>query len=86
VGGLASVLGGRGALRGDRDIGDAVDMSTLEHHHREPRGRVTARLDREHLAIIERIAAAERRPVSSVVRNLLEDSLRALEPEEGWAA
>jgi hypothetical protein len=63
--------------------GTLADMSTTANHHdRERRGRVTARLDREHIAIIERIAAVERRPVSSVVRNLLEDRLRALEPRE----
>jgi hypothetical protein len=56
--------------------GTLADMSTANHHDRERRGRVTARLDREVLEVVERVAEIERRPISSVVRNVLEDWAR----------
>jgi hypothetical protein len=37
------------------------------------RASVSARLDREVLEVVERVAERERRPVSSLVRNVLSD-------------
>ena len=43
--------------------------------------QVTARLPRDLLEVVESVAATERRPVSSVVRNVLEDWARARESQ-----
>lgn len=40
---------------------------------KQPRDQVSARLDPEVRKIVERVAAVERRPISAVVRNVIED-------------
>jgi hypothetical protein len=40
---------------------------------KQPRDQITARIDPEVLAVVERVAETERRPVSNLVRNILED-------------
>jgi uncharacterized protein (DUF1778 family) len=45
--------------------------------HTQTRDRVAARVDPEVLRIVERVAEAERRPVSNLVRNILTDWARA---------
>jgi hypothetical protein len=40
---------------------------------RQRREQVSARLDPDVIAVVEEVAAAERRPVSSVVRNVVTD-------------
>jgi len=42
-------------------------------NERQRRGQISARLDPAVIEVVERGAEAERRPVSSVVRNVLED-------------
>jgi len=39
----------------------------------KPRDQVTARVDHEVLEVVERVAEAERRPISNLVRNTLTD-------------
>jgi hypothetical protein len=51
-----------------------MSSNTSEQRHR--REQVSARLDREVLEVVERVAELERRPISSVVRNVLEDWAR----------
>jgi hypothetical protein len=46
---------------------------------KQPRDSVSARLDPDILEIVQYVAAVERRPVSSVVRNVLSDWARARE-------
>jgi hypothetical protein len=53
-------------LRDKGDIGDIGAMTTMS-------SKVSARLDPDVLEVVERTAAAERRPVSAVVRNVLQD-------------
>ncbi len=40
---------------------------------RKPKDQISARLDVETIEVVERVAEAERRPVSSVIRNVLSD-------------
>lgn len=42
-----------------------------------PKEKISARLDPEVARVVEQVAAAERRPVSSVVRNVLQDWARS---------
>ena len=58
-------------------------MQTNEHRAR--REQVSARLDPDVLEVVERIAAAERRPVSNLVRNIVSDWAAARE-QAGRAA
>jgi predicted transcriptional regulator len=44
---------------------------------RRRREQVSARLDPETIAVLNRVAEVERRPLSAVVRNALEDVARA---------
>jgi predicted transcriptional regulator len=44
---------------------------------RRRREQVSARLDPETIAVLNRVAEAERRPLSAVIRNTLEDVARA---------
>jgi len=53
---------------------------------RPPRDQVSARLDPEILEVVEQVAEAERRPVSSLVRNVLEDWARARASQQQDAA
>jgi hypothetical protein len=55
---------------------------------RQRREQVSARLDPEIVEVIERVAAAERRPVGSLVRNIVSDwaAARREQPGEGAAA
>jgi hypothetical protein len=78
-----------GCVEPDADISDlcgqrGATMSVFEHH----RQRVSARLDPEVLEVVEREAARERRPVSSLLRNIVSDWAEAArrEPEQGAAA
>jgi hypothetical protein len=59
-------------------------MSAVESISARPprRDRVSTRLDPAVLEIVERTAAAERRPVSSVVRNVIEDWAAAATRQE----
>jgi hypothetical protein len=52
---------------------------------RQRREQVSAKLDPEVAAVVEAVAAAERRPVSSLVRNVLTDWARSRQ-QEGVAA
>ena len=56
-------------------------MSNVEQRQR--RGQVSARLDPAVIEVIERVAEAERRPVSSVVRNIVEDWVGARSGDQG---
>jgi hypothetical protein len=49
-------------------------MSMSEAQQRRP--SISVRLDARTIARLEREAEAERRPVSSLIRNLLDDALR----------
>jgi hypothetical protein len=53
---------------------------------RPPRDQVSARLDPEILEVVEQVAEAERRPVSSLVRNVLTDWAKARESQQQDAA
>ena len=46
---------------------------TMSNEQRQRREKVSARLDPAVIEVIEQVAEAERRPVSSVVRNIVED-------------
>jgi predicted transcriptional regulator len=60
-------------------------MSVKEHRQR--RERLTARVDPAVAEVVEHVAEAERRPVSSVVRNVLEDWARTkMQVGQGAAA
>jgi predicted transcriptional regulator len=48
---------------------------------KQPRDSVSVRVDPDILEIVQHVAAVERRPVSSVVRNVLSDWARAREVE-----
>lgn len=48
-----------------------------KNEQRRRRAQVSARLDPPILEVVERAAAAERRPVSSLVRNILSDWAQA---------
>jgi predicted transcriptional regulator len=48
---------------------------------KQPRDQVSARLDPEVLEVVQRIAEAERRPISNLVRNVLEDWAKGRELE-----
>jgi hypothetical protein len=48
---------------------------------RQPRDKISARLDPEISEIVHRVAETERRPVSNVVRNVLTDWARGLQTE-----
>jgi len=43
------------------------------NEQRQRRGQVSARLDPAIIEIVERVAEADRRPVSSLVRNIVTD-------------
>jgi hypothetical protein len=45
----------------------------MSNEQRQRREKVSARLDPAVIEVIEAVAEAERRPVSSVVRNIVED-------------
>jgi len=53
---------------------------------KQPRDKVSARIDPDVFEAVERVAEVERRPLSSVVRNVLEDWARAQSPREERAA
>jgi hypothetical protein len=50
---------------------------TMSNEQRQRREKVSARLDPAVIEVIERVAEVERRPVSSVVRNVLADWAKA---------
>jgi hypothetical protein len=52
------------------DIGGDDTMSS-SNEQRQRRGQVSARLDRAVIEIVERVAEAECRPVSSLIRNIV---------------
>jgi hypothetical protein len=56
---------------GDNDIGGGVMHANEQQRAR--REQVSARLDPDVLEVVERVAAAERRPVSNLVRNIVAD-------------
>jgi predicted transcriptional regulator len=51
-----------------------------------PRDQVSARLDPDVRKTIERVAEIERRPISSVIRNVLTDWVKAHKNQQGMAA
>jgi predicted transcriptional regulator len=50
------------------------------------RESVSARLDPEVLQVVEHVAEVERRPLSSLVRNIVSDWAKARQAERGQAA
>jgi predicted transcriptional regulator len=46
---------------------------------KQPRDQISARLDPEVLEVVQHVAEAERRPVSNLVRNIVEDWAKARE-------
>jgi hypothetical protein len=48
-----------------------MSINTSEPRHR--REQVSARLDPDVIEVVERVAAAERRPISNLVRNIVSD-------------
>jgi hypothetical protein len=56
------------------------------NEQRQRRAQVSARLDPPILELVEHVAAAERRPVSSLVRNIVTDWARAREGQAGQVA
>jgi predicted transcriptional regulator len=46
---------------------------------KQPRDQVSARLDPDVLEVVQHVAEVERRPISSVVRNVLSDWAKARE-------
>jgi hypothetical protein len=44
---------------------------------KQPRDQISARLDPEVLEVVQHVAEAERRPVSNLVRNIVEDWAKA---------
>jgi hypothetical protein len=50
------------------------------------RDTVSARIDPEVLEVVERVAEAERRPVSNLVRNILSDWAAARQAQHGAAS
>jgi hypothetical protein len=63
-------------------------METPMPSKKQPRDQVSARIDPDVLEVVERVPEVERRPISSVVRNVLSDWARARESqaESGVAA
>jgi hypothetical protein len=55
-------------------------------HDRGRTTQVSARVDPETLAVVERIAETERRPVAQVVRNILIDFAAAHAAQQGARA
>ncbi len=45
----------------------------MSNEQRQRRGQISARVDPAVIEVIERVAQAERRPISNVVRNVLAD-------------
>ena len=66
------------AVRCGHDAHDAfiVPMNTSNTMKR-PRDHISARLDHDVLEVVQQVAEDERRPVSSVVRNVLTDWAKA---------
>jgi predicted transcriptional regulator len=44
---------------------------------KQPRDQISARLDPEVLEVVQHVAEVERRPVSNLVRNIVEDWAKA---------
>jgi hypothetical protein len=61
-------------------------METRMSVKKQPRDKVSARIDPDVFEEVERVAEVERRPLSSVVRNVLTDWARTQTAREGRAA
>jgi uncharacterized protein (DUF1778 family) len=55
---------------------------TTKQQTRTPRDKVSARVDPEVRELVERVAEAERRPVSNLVRNILADWAAARQAQQ----
>jgi hypothetical protein len=58
----------------------------MSNEQRQRREKVSARLDPAVIEVIEQVAEAERRPVSSVVRNIVDDWVGARSGHQGERA
>jgi predicted transcriptional regulator len=54
-------------------------METSMSAKKQPRDQISPRLDPEVLEVVQRVAEVERRPVSNLVRNIVEDWAKARE-------
>jgi hypothetical protein len=70
-GGALRPTADNGLWRRTPNCGDVSMSSNTEQ--RRPREQVSARLDPKTIAVLDHIAAAERRPRSALVRNVLAD-------------
>jgi len=61
-------------------------MKAIAKPGRVPRDMVSARIDPAVLEVVERVAEAERRPVSSVIRNIVSDWVAARQAGERVSA
>ncbi len=59
---------------------------TTKQQNRPTRDTVSARIDPAVLEVVERVAEAERRPVSNLVRNILSDWARARQAQQRASA
>jgi uncharacterized protein (DUF4415 family) len=61
-------------------------METPMASKRQPRDKVSARLDADVLEVVQHVAEAERRPISNLVRNIVSDWAKARRQAERRAA
>jgi hypothetical protein len=80
------VLSQMGALWAKSGLATLAPMKTPMSVKKQPRDKVSARIDPDVLEEVARVAEAERGPLSSVVRNVLRDWARAQSAREKRAA